>query len=55
MTTLYVPLHLPAHQAEDFLRRELGHREVQSVKLDPDLNSMVIVHDRKPPETGIWL
>lgn len=55
MTVLYVPLHLPVRQAEDFLRRELGHREVTSVKLDHDLNSMVIEHDRKPPETGIWL
>lgn len=55
MTMLYVPLHLPVRQAEDFLRRELGHREVESVKIDRKTNSLVISHERKPPATGIWL
>ena len=47
MTTLLVPLHLPAKQAQSFLERELRHREVLSVKvLD---RSMVIEHERIDP------
>lgn len=42
MTTLYVPLHLPTHQAEAFLNRELRYREVESVKVRGNL--MVIEH-----------
>lgn len=50
MTTLHVPLHLPAKQAEAFLQRELSHREVQSVKIDQQINCMVIEHERKSYE-----
>lgn len=50
MTTLHVPLHLPAKQAEAFLNRELGHREVTSVHVDHQLNCMVVEHERKSDE-----
>ena len=48
MTTLYVPLHLPVHQADRFLQRELGHRDVQSVKVIK--GELVISHERMPRE-----
>lgn len=49
MTQLFVPLHLPAKQAQAFLERELAHREVISVKvLD---RSMVIEHEPLPKST----
>jgi hypothetical protein len=54
MTTLHVPLHLPAKQAEAFLYRELSHREVLSTKVDHETNCLVVEHERKsyePPQS----
>lgn len=45
MTTLYVPLHLPAPQAQRFLERELRYREVDHVEIRDNL--MVIEHRRR--------
>lgn len=46
MTTLEVPLHLPAIQARRFLERELRFREVVSVKVQGNL--LVVEHEREP-------
>lgn len=42
MTTLYVPLHLPAVQAKRFLERELRHRVVDSLEVRGNL--LVVEH-----------
>lgn len=55
MTTLEVLLHIPMKQLDNLLRAELGHRDVKSVKVDRSRGIMTIEHDRRLPQTGLWL
>ena len=53
MKTLYIPLHLPLRVARDLLSREVGLREVTSVKVTR--HCMVIEHERMSYEAAAEL